>query len=196
MSSSTTFVKNTHRVLQPARRGGQVKTGENQKPQATSKKVEVDKTIWKKNWFDVGEELPYVKYSQRHAMLSSYISKINAYPHEDTAHLIYILRVRALIIIFFGLEIFESGIPAGTEYRDHFERWDKFVRRDLSIHNGWTDDRTNEEDDIIGKYQLSYALSVSGKDKEAGDAFTLADKMFGLVRHRKYLIALNENENR
>jgi len=142
-----------------------------------------DKKTWKKNWFDVQEELKSANSAQRNGMIAAYIKKIDSYGPDDITKLLYTLRVRALILIFFNIEEIESGT------NKNLHRWRSFLSRDLSTHGGWTD-RSNEEDSIIGEYQYAYALCESGNNEEGGIVFTSADKKFGAVRHARYLATL------
>jgi hypothetical protein len=114
-----------------------------------------------------------------------------------------------LILIFFGTpkslelrrsrdssgsdgECSESGSDSGGLSSRGRDRWTAFLCRDLAIHGGWNDYRSKEEDHIIGEYQLAYALCLDDQFKAAGIVFTKADKMFGALRHAKYLLTLND----
>lgn len=147
---------------------------------------EEDKTIWKKNWFDVEKELPSVSFAQKVGMINSYIKKIKECKTEDLFKLLYQLRVRALIVIFFGLEEVEQ------EIEEPFVRYLKFLKIDISTNRGWNDYRDQNADAIITKYQYAYALSTAGFTEQAGKAFTEADRLFGALRHAKYLLSLRD----
>lgn len=162
------------------------------------KRANSDKTIWKKNWFDVDQELPDITNPQKYAMITAYIKKINTYPTDDLTKLLYTLRVRAMILIFFGFDTFDNW-ELVSGYQKSINSYREFLSRDLALYAGWYEPRSKDEDDVIGGYQYAYALAASGEEEkiaEAGAKFTAADKMFGYVRHTKYLSSLKTSEDK
>lgn len=160
----------------------------------TAKSHDGDKTAFKKNWFDVKAELPKTGVPQRNAMVSTYIKKIDSYGDDDITKLLFILRVRALILIFFGLENIEMFDPmdARPQGGPKYGVCHAFLSRDVANHGGWSDHRSPEEDEVISGYQYAYALSAAGDDVSAGRIFTEADEKFGKIRHAKYLLTLTD----
>ena len=142
-----------------------------------------DPKAWYKNWIDATTDIEKIDTRSRHHMISNLITKFAAKGRDQSvSSLLYLLRIRAMIVLFFGA----SDSCAGS--RKESAKWLAFLQKDYAGHGGWKMNRTKEQDDIIQGYQYTYALVLADRVDDAETEFTRADKEFGLVRHADYLM--------
>lgn len=137
-----------------------------------------DDIVWKKNWFDATKETENTSSAQRNYIVNALIKRFDSYEHEDAISLIFALRIRTLLVMFFE--------------NNYSERHFAFLSRDFANHGGWFTTRTKQEDDIIQAFQYAYALCDEGHVDKGKDVFTTADKELGLLRHNKYVETLKK----
>ncbi len=147
---------------------------------------------WHKNWFDSRDELPTMHLKQKQSIIASLITKLDSdRTKSHCQRLLYALRIRALIALFFCLDNNRIEWPS---------KCIEFLTRDLSTHPGWKN-RTFQEDEIISGFQLAYAKYIGVADElersgdvekyDEGDSFSDADKLFGALRHANYVASIS-----
>ncbi len=142
-------------------------------------------TAWKKNWFDASTELDRMDYTKRSMMIRVLMTRLKNSKVHDLMEMMYILRVKSIILLF-TLDRLDNSLFPQRDYT-----WKKFATSDTRHHVGWNQPRATDHDEIITKYITSIKLCNEDNYADARVEFTVADKLFGALRHQNYLSALN-----
>jgi hypothetical protein len=132
-----------------------------------------------RNYIDLNSELSGMTMGARRNIVQGMLKRLSnpalVAKETPTMMLIFELRLQALVWAFFG----------GKEFSE-------VVGRDLSSHPGYDESHTETESTILSGFFVSITNFQQGKIFAARDAFSPADKTFGTLRHKNWILKTSQ----
>jgi hypothetical protein len=125
-----------------------------------------------RNYFSLESELPGLTTASRRGIVTALVKRLSN-PSKDESNtriLMYNLRLKALVLAFFG----------GREFPE-------IAARDLSSHPGYDEVHSESEKAILCGFFTAVTNFQQGNTFTARASFDAADKAFGGLRHTEWL---------